>query len=84
MGKISEANGILDKLNELSKLRHVDSFLRAMTYVGLRDVERAFEWLEKSYQERSHWLVFLAVDPKLDLLRSEPRYEELVHLIGLS
>ncbi len=83
MEKTSEAHQILEKLNELSESRYVDSFLQAIIYVGLGDEERAFEWLQKSYEERSHWLVFLKVDPKLDPLRSDPRYQKLIQFVGL-
>ncbi|MCI0606215.1 protein kinase [bacterium] len=83
MGKTSETHRILEQLDELSKERPVDSFLHALVHIGLRDEERAFELLKKSYEERSHWLLFLKVDPKLDPLRSDPRYHELIQLVGL-
>ena len=83
MGKIEEVNQILRQLDELSKEHYVDSFLQAIIHVGLGDKERAFEWLLKGYEERSHWLVFLKVDPKLDPIRSDTRYQKLIELVGL-
>ena len=44
---------------------------------------RAFEWLEKVYEERSYYVVFVNVDPVLDGLREDPRFAELLRRIGL-
>jgi hypothetical protein len=43
----------------------------------LGDHDQAFNWLEKAYQERSSVLAYLQVDPRLDPLRADPRYEAL-------
>ena len=55
----------------------------AMVYVGLREKDRAFKWLEKAYDERSYSLTFIKVDPRMDSLRSDPRYSELLRRMGL-
>jgi hypothetical protein len=41
------------------------------------------ECLEKSYEEHSHWLIYLHMDPGLDALRSKPRFQHLLQRIGL-
>jgi uncharacterized protein HemY len=56
--------------------------LVASTYARLGEVDRAFEWLAKAYQERASDLVFLRVQPAFDNLRSDPRYAELERTIG--
>ena len=43
----------------------------------------AFEWLERSFQERDFWLVFLRVDPLFDGMRDDPRFERLARRIGI-
>ncbi|MGI9066361.1 MAG: TPR end-of-group domain-containing protein, partial [Pyrinomonadaceae bacterium] len=48
--------------------------------VGNKD--KAFEYLEKSYQRRELWMVYLQVDPRFDSLRGDPRFDELVRLVG--
>jgi hypothetical protein len=44
----------------------------------------AFEYLEKSYQERELWMAYLQVDPRLDSQRGDPRFDGLVRRVGLS
>lgn len=45
--------------------------------------DKAFEYLEKSYQRREIWMAYLKVDPRLDPLRDEPRFDELVRRVEL-
>jgi hypothetical protein len=54
-----------------------------MVYVGLRDFDRAFAWLERSYQERRGWLAYLKVEPMHDPLRPDPRFGEFVRRMKL-
>jgi len=44
----------------------------------LGDKDQVFEWLEKAYQERARTLVMLKVEPKLDPLRSDARFQNLM------
>jgi TolB-like protein/Tfp pilus assembly protein PilF len=77
-GNTREAQNVLEDLRELSKRRYVSSFDIAAIYVGLGDKDQAFEWLQKAYEERSIFLIFLKVDPRLDPLRSDPRFQDLL------
>ena len=52
-------------------------------YAGLGDKEQAFAWLEKAYEERRDRIVWLNVDPLLEPLRSDPRFQDLVRRVGL-
>src|SRR5438552_5402639 len=56
----------------------------AVIYTCLGDKEQAFRWLEKAYEERSSFLVYSLWEPRLDPLRSDPRFQELLHRIGFS
>ncbi len=68
---------------ERSKHAYVPATFFASDYSMLGDKDRAFEWLEKAYQERVVWLAYLKVDPAFDNLHTDPRYQDLLRRIGL-
>ncbi len=41
------------------------------------------DWLEKSYQHHDYWMLFINVDPQYDWIRSEPRFQTIVHRLGV-
>jgi tetratricopeptide (TPR) repeat protein len=82
-GDRTKALAVLSELNRLSKRRYVSAYWRAIIYVGLGEKEQAFAWLERAYQEHATRLAFLKVDPRLDPLRSDPRFRELLQRIGI-
>jgi len=73
----------LTALRGLSKQKYVPSLYSAFIYSVLGDLDRAFESLERACKERSSYLIFLNVQPSLNNLRSDPRYQDLVTRIGL-
>jgi tetratricopeptide (TPR) repeat protein len=83
-GKKKDALRALDDLQRISKERHVSPYSYALLYVGLRDKDRAFEWLERAYAERSPKVVYLKVEPQLDVLRSDPRFDNLTKKMGFT
>ncbi len=82
-GERDKAQQALDELREMSKRRYISPYLFAVVYVGLGDKEQAFAWLEKAYQDRSFWLIWLKVEPRFDSLRDDPRFQDLLRRIGL-
>jgi TolB-like protein/DNA-binding winged helix-turn-helix (wHTH) protein len=48
------------------------------------DHSLALEWLEKSYQHHDYWMLFINVDPEYDPIRSDPRFQAIVHRLGVS
>src|SRR5439155_25716187 len=81
-GTKTEALKILDQLKALSKQRYVAAYSFALVYLGLGDKEEALRWLEQSYQDRAGSDVgWIRVDPLLDPLRSDPRFEALAEKI---
>jgi serine/threonine-protein kinase len=68
---------------ELSKLEHVSPGDIASFYARLGDKDKAFEWLEKAYEQQDEGLTLLKVEPRFDSLRDDPRFQDLVRRIGL-
>jgi serine/threonine protein kinase/TolB-like protein/Tfp pilus assembly protein PilF len=80
-GKKSEALKVLEKLKSQTP---APSYGIALVYAGLRESDQAFAWLERAYEERSSFsLMTLKVEPRLDSLRSEPRFQDLLRRVGL-
>lgn len=82
-GKKAEAQIILDTLTSLSTKRFVTSYGVALVYAGLGEKDQAFFWLNKAFDERSNWLVWLKTDPRWALIRYDKRFAELVNRVGL-
>lgn len=82
-GRRQEALEVLDKLDGISRKRHVSPFNTALIYCGLNEPERTFEWLEKSFAQRDAWVIWSRVEPQLDALRPDPRFTDLLRRIGL-
>jgi TolB-like protein/DNA-binding winged helix-turn-helix (wHTH) protein/tetratricopeptide (TPR) repeat protein len=80
-GKRSEAVKLLSDLKKRSNLGHSNASEIAMIYASLGDTDQAMNWLEKGYEERFNPGVLLR--PGFDPLRSDPRFQNLVHRIGL-
>jgi len=81
-GNRDEALGILENLNKQAENVDVTVWL-AKVYAGLGDRERAFEWLEKGFRRRSIFLRWLKSASEFDVLRSDPRFTDLVRRVGL-
>jgi serine/threonine protein kinase/Tfp pilus assembly protein PilF len=83
-GRRADAEKILRELQRQSKTSYVSPYHIATIYAGLGDKDRAFEFLEKAYRERSSDLpYFLKFDLRIDNLRSDPRFQDLVRRVGL-
>jgi TolB-like protein/Tfp pilus assembly protein PilF len=81
-GNKREAQVILDNLLELSKQRYVSPYHIATIYAGLGDKDRALKWLDTAYNDRQHVLVFLKHDARLDNLRDDVRFQDLLRKVG--
>jgi len=73
----------LGDLEVMAKEQFVSPYFVALVYAGLGDRDTAFEWLRKAHDERSDWLTYLKVDPAVDSLRSDPRFQDLLCRVGL-
>jgi serine/threonine protein kinase/tetratricopeptide (TPR) repeat protein len=82
-GRTTEALQVLDELTTLAKQKYVPPYFIAGIHIGLGENDRAIEYLEKSYEEHSHWLIYLHMDPGMDGLRDDPRFQDLLRRVGL-
>jgi len=82
-GRRKEAQHVLDDLTELAKHKYVAPHFFVGIHIGLGENERAIEYLEKSWEDHSHWLIYLHLDPSMDALRSNPGFQGLLRRVGL-
>jgi tetratricopeptide (TPR) repeat protein len=83
IGRRSEAEKILRDLERKSKSAYVSPYMIATIYAGLGEKDKAFELLEKAYQEKSLDISWhLKADLRIDNLRSDPRFQDLVRRVG--
>jgi Flp pilus assembly protein TadD len=82
IGDKEAARKALVELDEASKKRYVTAYGVALIHAGLDDSRRAFEWLNRAVEQRTHWLVWLKLDPRFDRLRSDPRFRDIQRRVG--
>jgi eukaryotic-like serine/threonine-protein kinase len=81
-GRKSDALELLSRLDRLSATKYVMPHLRGIIYLGLGDVDRALDWLEKGYHDRTDFILEARENPALDSLRTNPRFKALLDKIG--
>ena len=81
-GNRSDALKAIDQMKEWSKQRYVSPHSIALVYAGLGETDLAFEWLEKALHVRSEHMGWIKVDPRMDRLRSDPRFAALMRRVG--
>jgi tetratricopeptide (TPR) repeat protein len=77
-GYRDEAQSVLEQLQELSKEQYVTPYGVGRIHAALGQMDEAFQWLETAYEQRANWMVLLKVDPVLDDLRPDPRFQDLL------
>lgn len=82
-GRRAEALRILRRLEEQRKRRNIPATYIGLVYAGLREYDRAFEWLERAFEERADGLTLLNAEPLGERFRADPRFQSLVRRIGL-
>jgi hypothetical protein len=83
-GRPAEALRLIGEFEERSAQDYVSPYAFALIYAGLEEDRQALDWLERAYENRTHWLVSIQVEPKLDGLRANGRFTDLVNRIGLT
>jgi TolB-like protein/DNA-binding winged helix-turn-helix (wHTH) protein/Flp pilus assembly protein TadD len=82
-GNRPEAENILQTLSDRGKKSYVSPFDLALVHAALGEKDEAFGLLDKAIAERSTFLVYTKWEPRLDPLRSDPRFKQVLKQIGL-
>jgi hypothetical protein len=81
--KTRDALEILESLTKLAQQKYVAPYFLAGIHIGIGENDHALENLERAYEEKSHWLIYLHIDPSTDALRDDPRFQDLLRRVGL-
>ncbi|MFL5608393.1 MAG: hypothetical protein ACJ8AD_18205, partial [Gemmatimonadaceae bacterium] len=76
-GENAAALEVLGQLEHLSTQRHVSAYEIGVIHAARGDADLAFRWLDRAVVERSAWLAYLNVEPRLDALRGDARFAAL-------
>lgn len=82
-GRRRDALRLLDELSRRRQTEYVPAAAFVFAYLGLGNYDQAFVWLEQAYKEQSYALQTLRVLPLFDPIRSDPRFIDLLHRVGL-
>jgi TolB-like protein/tetratricopeptide (TPR) repeat protein len=82
-GRRTEAQEILRQCLGQPKKCPISQYWIALIYGELGEMDMAFTWLEKAYEDRFLWMVFIGVEPALDPLRNDPRFKDLLRRMNL-
>ena len=77
-GNLEAAATILNKMLTVAETRYVKPYYIAMCYAAVGDKDKAFEWFNRSLEERNEWLIWFGTEPKLKSFRSDPRFLEIL------
>ena len=82
-GRRDEAQAILSKFQETRKQRYVSPFMIALLCAGLDKKDEAIEWLNKAFDEHDPQLIWVDLDPELEVLHADQRYIDLMQRMGI-
>jgi TolB-like protein/Flp pilus assembly protein TadD len=82
-GDAKKSHEILQELLAMRQTKYGSSYCMAEVFLGMGEVDRALDWLEKACDERATWMIFLNVNPVFDPLRAQPRFREILKRMGL-
>jgi tetratricopeptide (TPR) repeat protein len=82
-GQKEHAQRVIDGFKVAARKRYIPPTYLGILYAGLGDKDQTLAWLEKAFQERADLLTWLNVEPMMDDVRSDPRFQDLIRRIGL-
>ncbi len=84
LGRRNEADEVLKELEKRYTDKQADGRDLVIVYAGLDDRDKAFAWLEKAFADHSVFLAFLKLEPMMESLHSDPRWNDLERRVGIS
>jgi eukaryotic-like serine/threonine-protein kinase len=81
-GRESDARAVLDVLTERARRLTVSSHAIAVIHTALGEFREAFDWMDRACREHDRAMVWLKVHPKLDALRADSRFQDLLKRVG--
>ena len=82
-GKKTEAEKIVKELKRRAKHEYISAAYFAWVHVGLNELDAAFQYFDKAFEERSWWIVYLKIWPVPEQMINDARYTKLLRKIGL-
>jgi Flp pilus assembly protein TadD len=73
----------IEEMRQLSHASYVSPYFFAVAHVALGETDQAFTFLDKAYEDRSFFMTWLKVEPMMDPLRADPRFNKLLKKVGL-
>ncbi len=83
-GERDRALAVAERMLAAARERYISPYTIATIHAAIPDVDRALEWLERGFQERDPMMMFLRVHPRLDALRSDPRFDDLARRLEVT
>jgi serine/threonine protein kinase/tetratricopeptide (TPR) repeat protein len=77
-GEIREARKYLELMTKMAKEIYVKPYFLAMCHLAVGEIDRAFECFEIDFAEKDMWIIWWGTEPKLDAIRNDSRYWELL------
>ena len=82
-GDAAGARRMLGEIEDVSRARYISPYSLALVQAALGERDAAFRELGRAVDERSSWMTYLAVNPRLDSLRDDPRFVQILERVGL-
>src|SRR5205807_3627303 len=83
-GATADAQRLLRQLTEISERQYVSAYDLALIHGALGQHEQAFAWLNRAYEIRDGWMIYITVDPRWQSLHSDARFSRIVRRVGLA
>jgi hypothetical protein len=81
-GQTTEAYELLREIHSRESTEYVWPVGIAWAYARLGQMDRAFEYLERGYEDRAGFMIWISCEPAFDPLRADPRFDAIVRRVG--